>query len=178
MLEIDKSWSLFLDRDGVINQRIKNGYVKSSEEFIFLPGVLSTIEAASRQFGRIFVVTNQQGIGKKLMTEKELKYVHEYMSKTIKKNGGHVDHIYYAPQLDSENSEMRKPKTGMAHKAKKDYPDIDFSRSIMVGDSSSDIEFGNNSGMKTVLIQNEEINFHKNADYSIPDLQSLFQIIN
>ncbi len=153
ILEVDSSWSLFLDRDGVINERIIGGYVQYISSFHVLEGVPEAIAVFKEIFGHIFVVTNQQGIGKKIMTTDELQLIHDYMESklSVKFNG-----IYYCPSLASENSLMRKPNPGMAIQAKKDYPEIDFKKSIMVGDSVSDIEFGRNLDMKTVYISDEE----------------------
>ena len=61
---IDASWTLFLDRDGVINHRKMGGYIETIEEFQFLPNVKEAIAGLSQHFQHIFVVTNQQGIGK------------------------------------------------------------------------------------------------------------------
>lgn len=158
MWKVDKSWTLFLDRDGVINKRIPGDYVKTIEEFHFLPGVPKAIAQLSKIFGRIIVVTNQQGIGKGLYTREDLLAVHDHMMAGIEKAGGRIDAIYYAPQLASENSPMRKPGTGMAQKAKKDFPEIDFARSIMAGDSASDMEFASGSGMKAVFIGENAMN--------------------
>ena len=152
---IDSSWSLFLDRDGVINQRIIGGYVQNVNSFHLLEGVNEAIIILKNMFGRIFVVTNQQGIGKKLMTIDDLQLIHNYMeTKLLVK----FDGIYYSPFLASENNLMRKPNTGMAFQAKKDFPDINFEKSIMVGDSISDIQFGKNANMKTVYISNNNEN--------------------
>lgn len=149
---IDKSWTLFLDRDGVINKKIDNDYVRNVNQFEWLPGAIEAIVSLSKKFGRIIIVTNQQGIGKKWMTENDLESIHQYLKTEIEKAGGHIDAIYFAPQLKGENSPMRKPETGMALQAKKDFPEIDFKKSIMVGDSLHDMDFGKRMGMKTVFI--------------------------
>lgn len=151
-LNIDKSWTLFLDRDGVINRLREGDYVKSWEEFEFMPGVKEQIAALNQHFGKIIVVTNQQGIGKGLYTAADLEGIHLSMMLEIILAGGNIDRIYYAPQLAEENSEMRKPNTGMARLAKEEFPEIDFSRSIMAGDTISDMQFGRNAGMKTVFL--------------------------
>ncbi len=151
-LNIDRSWTLFLDRDGVINRRIVGDYVKKPSQFVFLPGVLEAISKFSEIFGTIVVVTNQQGIGKGLMTETQLHDIHRFMISEIEKNNGRIDKIYFCPILASENSPNRKPLPGMAFQAKKNFENIDFEKSIMAGDSISDMEFGKNAGMKTVFI--------------------------
>jgi D-glycero-alpha-D-manno-heptose 1-phosphate guanylyltransferase len=153
-IRIDKSWTLFLDRDGVINERIVGDYVKRVEDFHFMPGAMDAIVQFSKMFKRIIVVTNQQGIGKGLMTERNLLDVHRYMQSEVEKHGGKLDAVYFAPQLSSENSELRKPNIGMAKQAQKDFPEIDFSKAVMIGDSDSDIVFGQKAGMITVKLDN------------------------
>ena len=151
-LQFNHDWTLFLDRDGVINKKRDNDYVKSTNEFEFLPGSLEALALLAKKFRTIVVVTNQQGIGKGLMSESDLTAVHDNMNEQIRANGGRVDAVYFAPWLKSENHPERKPGIGMAEKAKRDFPAIDFNKSIMVGDSLSDVEFGKKAGMKTVLI--------------------------
>ena len=153
--QIDKSWSLFLDRDGVINERIIDGYVQNISQFHLLDGVTEAVTIFKEIFGRVFVVTNQQGIDKGIMTEEDLLYVHTYMQDLI---GIPFDKIYFCPSLAEANSPLRKPNIGMAIEAQKDFPSVDFSKSIMVGDASGDILFGKNAGMKTIYINMEENN--------------------
>jgi len=149
----DRSWTLFLDRDGVINRRIPGAYVADSEEFEFLPGVLDALRFFADVFDKIVIVTNQQGIGKGLMTEAQLSGVHAHMQKQIEQSGGRIDAIYYCPYLAKDNPDCRKPNIGMALQAQADFPEIDFQKSIIVGDSVTDMEFGLKLKMKTVFIQ-------------------------
>ncbi|NQU34849.1 MAG: HAD family hydrolase [Bacteroidetes bacterium] len=151
---IDNSWTLFLDRDGVINKRIFGGYVTSPDYFEFLPGVLESINFFSKIFNRIIVITNQQGVGKGIMTEIELNVVHDYMISEISTFGGRVDSIYYCTDLAHSVDNCRKPSIKMAQIALENFPEIDLNKSIMIGDSLSDIEFGKNAGMKTVFVSN------------------------
>lgn len=153
--EIDKSWTLFLDRDGVINVRLIDDYVKNINEFEFLPGVLEAFKIFSKKFGRIIIVTNQQGVGKGIMTMQDVEKVHAYMMKEIENQQGRVDAIYVCPQLKTDLDNFRKPSPRMAFMAQHDFPEIDLEKSIMIGDSSSDIEFGKNAGMYTILIGGE-----------------------
>lgn len=155
-LNIDRTWTLFLDRDGVINKKRDNDYVKNLDELEILPGALEAITKFSDIFGRIFIVTNQQGIGKGLMTHEDLSLIHREIMNRLDAEGGKIDAIYYAPQLVAENSEMRKPEIGMALLAQHEFPEVDFSKSIMVGDSISDMEFGENAGMFNVYIHSNK----------------------
>ena len=155
--KIDTSWTLFLDRDGVINKKLDGDYVKTIDEFEFLPYALEAIKLFSSHFHRLVIVTNQQGISKRLMTEDDLHKVHQHLIQEVHNFGGRIDAIYHAPQLAEENSIMRKPNIGMALKAKEEFPSIDLKKSIMVGDSISDMEFAKNANMFAVLIgQSEE----------------------
>nr|NQU90087.1 HAD family hydrolase [Bacteroidota bacterium] len=154
-LNISDNWTLFLDRDGVINRRLVDDYVKSWEDFVFLDGVLDAIRDFSKVFGKIIVVTNQQGVGKGLMPETTLNDIHSRMRKEITNGGGRIDGIYFCPGIKEDHPFCRKPQVGMALLAKKDHPEIDFKRSIMAGDSLSDLRFGKRLKMKTVLISED-----------------------
>ena len=112
-LPIDKSWTLFLDRDGVLNERLIDDYVKQLNELEIIKGVPEAMKRFNELFGIIVVVTNQQGIGKGMMNTSDLDLIHGYMQNHFEMNGGHVDRFYHAPQLASENSPFRKPGTGM-----------------------------------------------------------------
>ncbi len=149
---VDNTWTLFLDRDGVINKKIENDYVRNLSMFEWLPGAKEAICKLSKIFGRIIVVTNQQGVGKGLMTEEDVVTVNNFLSKEVEQSGGKVDAFYFAPHLKSENHPDRKPQTGMALRAKNDFPEIDFTKSIIVGDSVSDMEFGKKLGMKKIFV--------------------------
>jgi D-glycero-D-manno-heptose 1,7-bisphosphate phosphatase len=165
----DPSWTLFLDRDGVINQRIMGGYVSSSEEFHFLEGVPEAISIFRKHFKYIVVVTNQQCIAKNIVSRRNLREIHRYMQGELLEQGAFFDAVYYAPELASNPENTRKPKPYLALEAKKDFPEIDFNKSLMVGDTDSDIQFGENLGMKTALIRTEE-KAKKDADWSFNSL--------
>lgn len=148
---IDKSWTLFLDRDGVLNHDKVGSYIFNTDEFRFYDGVLEALAICNKVFGDIVIVTNQRGVGKGLMSELNLMEIHNKMLQDVEGAEGRIDAIYYATSLDNDHPE-RKPHPGMAHKAQADFPDIDFSKSIMVGNNLSDMEFGRNAGMHTVFL--------------------------
>lgn len=176
-IKVDKSWSLFLDRDGVINKKLENDYVKKIREFNFIDGVRESICRFNLIFQKIVVVTNQQGIGKGLMTHSDLRNVHDFMLDEIKTKGGNIDKIYYCPELAAKNAACRKPNIGMAQEAKKDFSTIDFAKSIMVGDSMSDMEMGKRAGMKTVFISEKKV-VSDLIDFDIPALPFLNTILS
>ena len=94
-LTIDSSWTLFLDRDGTINRRLKDDYIKNISEFEFLPNALEGIFKLSPLFDTVVIVTNQQCIDKEIMTHEDLKLVHDFMMDGINAAHGRIDQIYY-----------------------------------------------------------------------------------
>lgn len=169
-------WSLFLDRDGVINRRLVDDYVKSWDDFEFLPSVLSSLAEFASRFRHIVVVTNQQGVGKGLMTRESLQMIHAKMVTEIVQAGGRIDQVFFCPDLSKSNSINRKPNIGMGLQARKAYPAIRFRQSVMIGDSISDMQFGKRLRMKTILIPcDAEISrLHSNViDFCFPDMQAM-----
>lgn len=143
--------TLFLDRDGVINEEIRDGYVLRPDMFQFSEGVLDAMPLLAKHFERILVVTNQRCIGRGLLTVAGLQEIHAHMLQQIEQQGGRIDNIYFCPDLDS-SSPCRKPAIGMGLQAKQDFPAIDFTQAVMVGNTLSDMQFGKSLGMQTVFI--------------------------
>ena len=146
--------TLFLDRDGVINVKLQGKYVQSFSEFEFISGSLSAISKLSQLFFRVIIITNQQGIGKGIMTEVDLNTLHFKMQQKIEYYGGRIDKIYYCPHLESDNCLCRKPRPGMIKNAIIDFPEIKIDHSYLVGDSDSDIEAGRIMQLKTIKVDN------------------------
>lgn len=176
MFHIDNTWTLFLDRDGVINKNIDGSYVLDWDQFEFLDAVLETMPKLTKLFSKIIVVTNQQCIAKGLITEIELNEIHQNMMNMIELNGGRIDAVYFAPDIESPTNNLRKPKNGMALLAQNDFPDIDFNKCIMVGDKLSDMQFGKSVGMTTVCLSN---NCEQNEliDATIPKFGKIMEIL-
>ena len=164
---IDKDWTLFLDRDGVINQDVVGDYIKNWNEFHFMPGVLEAIKQLSALFPRIFIVTNQAGVGKKLMSLDDLLEIHTNMQQEITAKEGRIDKIYFCPETDNKHIN-RKPNPGMAYQAKEEFPAVDFSKSIMVGNMPNDMWFGRKIGAFTVYLPTRP---EENPDPSTVDAQ-------
>jgi len=147
----DNNWTLFLDRDGVINHEQHLGYVNEWADFKFYDGSKHAFKIFAVKFKYVIIITNQRGIGKGITKIENLKIVHKNMQDEIAAAGGRIDGIYFCPDLDND-SPNRKPNIGMALQAKKDFPAIDFTKSVMVGNNISDMEFGHRIGAKTILL--------------------------
>lgn len=173
-MEIDKSWTLFLDRDGVINEKREGDYVKNWDEFSFIEGTIKAIAILSRFFGKIIIVTNQRGVGKNIMSLSDLHYIHKKMINEINLNFGRIDKIYYSIDID-DAALNRKPNIGMGLMAKVDYPSIEFNKSLIVGDSQSDLQFGKNLGMHTIYVGKVDNNLQKLRFKSLYDFACKIQ---
>ncbi len=170
--------TLFLDRDGVVNVRIVDGYVTRVEDFVFLPGVLEAMRLLRPRFKRIIIVSNQQGIGKGLFTMEQLHKVHSHMQAELGTQGTPVDGIYVCPHLANEHCSCRKPNIGLALQAKKDFPEIDLNSSIMVGDSVSDMHFALNANMIPVSVGPDDAQRDMLASEHYHDLLDFAAMVN
>lgn len=175
LLQVNKNWTLFLDRDGVINLEVEDDYIRTPSAFFFLDHVPEAMAMFAQLFGEIFIVTNQKGVGKGLMTEEDLKEIHQYMLQEFNHAGGRVTEVYYCTATEADHPN-RKPQPGMAYQALEAFPQIDFSTSVMVGNTMSDMAFGRAVGMYTVFIQSAkpmpELP-HPDIDAVFPSLYSL-----
>ena len=149
--QIDNTWTLFLDRDGVINHEKHKDYIHSWDEFYFYEGAKEAIAIFAKKFNHIIVITNQRGIGKGVTNLADVELIHKNMIAEIKKAGGRIDAVYFCPDVD-ETSPNRKPNPGMGLQAVNDFPDIDLSKSIMIGNTLSDMQFGRNLGLQTIFL--------------------------
>ncbi len=168
--QIDTSFTLFIDRDGVLNQEKFEDYVLNWKEFQFYDTTIEALAILSPLFNKIILVTNQKGVGKGVMSVADLETIHFNMLQAINKGGGRIDQIFYCPDLDND-SYNRKPNPGMAFQATEKYPEIDLSKSIMIGNRISDMGFGRNAGMHTVFLSTT----HPEIDFPHPLIDLRFE---
>ena len=166
---ITNSWTLFLDRDGVINIEKHQDYVYHYGEFVFYDGVKEALRYLSTRFKRIIITTNQRGVGRELMTEAELMDIHSQMVADVEAAGGRINKIYYCISLDDAHP-SRKPNPGMFQEAQHDFPDISAKASLIVGNNLSDMQFGRNAGMYTVFVRTTS----PHQPYPHPDIDLVY----
>jgi len=152
MLNFD---TLFLDRDGVINKKLQGKYVRHFSDFEFIPGALDALARLTKVFNRIIIITNQQGIGKKIMSDSDLNILHVRMEEEIEKSEGKISKIYYCPHLQEINCLCRKPEPGMILQAIIDFPGIVIKDSYLIGDSDTDIAAGQRINLNTIKVDND-----------------------
>ncbi|MBZ5621847.1 MAG: HAD family hydrolase [Acidobacteriia bacterium] len=149
--------TLFLDRDGIINRKRPEGdYVKSWEEFEFLPGALLGLRRMAASGARMICVTNQRGVARGRMTEDALMDIHRRMLGVVQEAGGRIDAVYYCPH-EAGQCDCRKPLTGLFQRARMDFPDIVFADSLVVGDTISDMAAASRLGCGSALVAMPEI---------------------
>ncbi|MEI8134008.1 MAG: HAD-IIIA family hydrolase [bacterium] len=153
-----KAKAIFFDRDGVVNERILGGYVRSWGEFAFREGVGEFLQAVKAKGYLAMIVTNQRGVGIGMMSEQELQEIHNRMQAALTDNFGVAfNDIYYCTDAD-DSSTRRKPSPQMIFEARDKY-DLDLASSWMIGDAATDIQAGNQAGTKTAFLINEhEVN--------------------
>lgn len=143
---------IFLDRDGVINKDPgAKLYITRWEDFEFIPGSIEAIKKLYENEFKIFIISNQAGIGKKLFSMNELNQISNNMLREIENNGVKIEGMYYCPHTDEQDCDCRKPKIGMLKEAVKNK-DIDFSDTFFIGDGRVDIEAGKRIDSKTILV--------------------------
>ena len=150
--------TVFLDRDGVINRNpVMNRnppameYVRKWAEFSFIPNARRAIQKLTQSGYRIFVVTNQSGIGRGFYSEEDVEDIHCRMTAEISKAGGEIEAVYYCPHHPDAGCECRKPKPGMLKRAAQEHS-IDLSTAYFIGDTMTDIQAGRRAGTTTFLV--------------------------
>jgi D-glycero-D-manno-heptose 1,7-bisphosphate phosphatase len=161
--------TLFLDRDGVINRKIDNGYVLKADDIELMPGIKEFLYWANKQFPQILVVTNQRCIGRKMLREEDLLLIHKDIND---RTGNFIDDFLFCPHLHEDNCGCRKPKEGLFLKAAENYV-VDFNRSWMIGDSISDLIPARNLGIKTIYIGTEANTY---ADFTLASTSELINV--
>jgi D-glycero-D-manno-heptose 1,7-bisphosphate phosphatase len=146
--------TIFLDRDGVINRRLPDEYVTTWAEFEFLPGAQEALRLLTEAGLRLIIITNQRGIARGLMSETDLHDIHARMLAELAQVGALIAGIYHCPH-DKNQCACRKPAPGLLFQAQRDFPDLDFAASVLIGDSLSDMQAGRRAGCRTFLIRNE-----------------------
>jgi D-glycero-D-manno-heptose 1,7-bisphosphate phosphatase len=147
--------TVFLDRDGVINRHRQDDYVKSWSEFEFLPLAKDALRLLAEREYRVLVVTNQRGVARGCLTEADLAAIHALMIDEASQEGGEIEAVYYCPH-EIGLCGCRKPATGLFLEAQREYPDVEFTRSIVIGDSLSDMEAGTRLGCRNIFVGQSE----------------------
>ena len=143
---------IFLDRDGVLNKKKPKGkYVTEWREWEWREGSLDALKLLKDNENKIILITNQPGISRGVMTEKNLENIHSNMIKDIDKVGSEIESIYICKCNWDDGCDCRKPEPGMIFNAQYDY-DINLSKTYFLGDDERDMEAAKRAGCKKFLV--------------------------
>ncbi len=172
--------ALFLDRDGVIN--IDNAYVNKPDDFIFIDGIFELCSRASQLGYLIFVITNQSGIGRGFYSEHDFLKLTDWMNQVFRTHGINIEKVYFCPFHPEHGigdykkvSSCRKPAPGMIYKAVKEF-NVDLARSVLVGDSETDIQAGVAAGVGCNLLYSPSVPGDKSKTLASAVVEDLFEI--
>jgi len=140
--------AIFLDRDGTLTHEY--GYAHKIENFRLLPNVVKALKLLKNKF-KLFIVTNQSGIGRGYFTYDDLEKFNSHMLDELKKNDIKIEKTYVCPHSPEDNCSCRKPSERFVKEAKKEF-NIDLGKSYVIGDKSFDIEMGHRAGCKNILV--------------------------
>jgi len=141
--------AVFLDRDGVVNRNAKeHRYIIRLNQLKVLPGSKEAVEDLYNAGFQLFIVSNQPGIAKRLLTERQLDRIHKKLQEEL---GNRIEHIYYCPHRKEDNCNCRKPKPGMLLGTAKDY-NLNLSECYYIGDAEEDIEAAKRAGCKMIFV--------------------------
>ena len=169
-----KKITIFLDRDGIIC-RDHGYYITRWSQFEFMPHIFDVLWVFKERGYRVIVVTNQTP-----HYDKEIMDIHDKMRAEIYKNGGRIDNVYFCSHNRGDDCHCRKPKSGMFIEAKKNFPDIDFRNSFMIGDRWEDMDAASALGIKTCMLINRLIDLHKckvEPDFCISDISQAIRLV-
>lgn len=180
---------LFLDRDGTVNEEV--GFLSSPDDLQLIPGSAEAIRQANECGFKVFVITNQSGVGRGFLTEEQLLRIHETLLTRLAGLNAHIDAIYYCPHHPEAVTERyrvacdcRKPGLGMLKKAAEEFG-VDLRRSFVVGDRMVDIQSAHNCGATPILVLtgygHEELELCRERGVEVPhvapDLRAAMELI-
>ncbi len=139
--------AVFMDRDGVLMEEVH--YCGDPAKVRVFPGVPQALRTLKAAGFRTFIITNQSGIGRGLITEAQYHAVQDELLRQL--GPGAIDASYFCPDLPDSGSSRRKPEPGMVLEAAADH-DLDLTASYFIGDKGSDIECGRRAGTRTILV--------------------------
>lgn len=141
---------VLLDRDGVINVD-RDDSVKSVEEFVLLPKVISAIKLFNEKNIPVAVVTNQAVVGRGILSRMGLQEIHDHLEQLLKNDGVRVDKIYACTSSDDTHPD-RKPNPGLVNQALKDFQ-VDSTEAVFIGDALRDLQAAYKAGCDRILVR-------------------------
>jgi heptosyltransferase-2 len=147
-------YTIFLDRDGTLNE--DPGFLRSASDLRLLPGVATALARLKSAGARLVVVTNQSGVGRGLLTLKDLEAIHARLEGLLEQSDAALDAIYFCPHHPDDGCRCRKPATGMVDRAVSELQ-ADLRKAYVVGDHANDIQLAKAAGVKSILVTSGQV---------------------
>ena len=141
--------AVFLDRDGTLIE--DKDYLHRPEEVVIFPGVGPALKRLQEAGFKLFIVTNQSGVGRGYFPIEDVHRVHEHLAREFAKDGVRIQKFYIAPEAPDAPSRGRKPSPQFLFDARDEFG-IDLAQSYMIGDKLIDLECGWNAGVKRSIL--------------------------
>ena len=149
MKNLDRNQAVFLDRDGTIIE--EKHYLRRPDEVVFFPGAIPALTRLQSAGFKLFIVSNQSGVGRGYFTLAEVEQVNSHIVEQLSRSGVRFERIYIAPEAPNVPSRGRKPSPQFLFDAREEFG-LDLARSYMIGDKLSDLECGWNAGVKKSIL--------------------------
>jgi D-glycero-D-manno-heptose 1,7-bisphosphate phosphatase len=160
--------TVLLDRDGTIIYN--RHYLSDPDDIEFLPGAVEGLRQMRDLGLRMVLITNQSGIGRGYFTEERLREIHDRFEAMLAEEGVRLDGIYFCPATPDDDSDCRKPRTGMVDKAARELG-FDIQGAVMIGDSAADIGLARNLGIPGLFVPGQyELPEDVSATATVADL--------
>jgi len=172
-----KTKAIFLDRDGVINK--EKNYLYKISDFEFIDGVFDAMKYLQKKGYKLFIITNQSGIGRGYYTKKDFSILTAWLLREFQKRNINISQIEYCPHIPSDNCKCRKPDILMIDNILSKH-NIDLDSSWLIGDKSSDIKCAENANIKYTIQVRSGHDFNTSeADYIIDTFSynNIYQIL-
>ena len=148
----DYSRFILLDRDGVLNEAVRDGYVTRADMLRLLPGAAEAVAELNRNGFGVVVLSNQQCVGKGLLSAEELEEITRALRDAVRREaGGDILDFFYCPHLAADGCSCRKPQPGLILQARERYG-FDPAVTFLVGDSYSDLETAARAGCPSIFV--------------------------
>lgn len=154
---------VILDRDGTINEDSPD-FIKSVAEWKPIPGSVEALARLSHAGFRVFIASNQSGIGRGLLDFDALFAIHDRLQRAVSELGGHIDAIAFAPDHPDQATELRKPSPGMLKDLAKRLQ-FDLKKVPYIGDSLADVQAALAAGCQPILVRSGKGGETENAHH-------------
>lgn len=141
--------AVFLDRDGTIIR--EKEYLRDPAQVELLPGTVIGLKQLAKAGFKLFIVSNQSGVGRGYFTLADVEQVNARVMQELAASGIRFEKIYIAPEAPEEPSRGRKPSPQFLFDARDEFG-LDLARSYVIGDKLIDLECGWNAGVKKSIL--------------------------